>query len=85
MIYMSRWKAILTVVLCVLSLAYCAPNLIGNDGRAWLAQNMPSWLPSKVVNLGLDLRGGSHLQLQVDVDSVIRARAEDMVNQARPE
>ncbi len=84
MIYMSRWKAILTIVLCALSIAYCVPNLIGNDGRAWLAQNMPSWLPHKTVNLGLDLRGGSHLQLQVDVDSVIRARAEDLVNQARP-
>ncbi len=85
MIYMSRWKAILTLVLVVLSLAYCVPNIVGPEGRAWLAQNMPSWMPNKTVNLGLDLRGGSHLQLQVDVDSVIRARAEDLVNQARPD
>lgn len=85
MIYMSRWKAILTLVLCALSIAYCLPNLVGKDGRAWLETTMPSWLPNKTVNLGLDLRGGSHLQLQVDVDSVIRARAEDLVNQARPE
>lgn len=85
MIYMSRWKAILTIVLCVLSIAYCVPNIIGPGGRTWLAQNLPSWMPSKAVNLGLDLRGGSHLQLQVDVDSVIRARAEDLVNQARPD
>lgn len=84
MIYMSRWKAILTIVLCVLSIAYCIPNMVGKDGRAWL-ETLPSWLPSKTVNLGLDLRGGSHLQLQVDVDSVIRARAEDLVNQARPD
>lgn len=85
MIYMSRWKAILTIIVCVLSLAYCMPNIIGPEGRAWLMQNMPSWMPNKTVNLGLDLRGGSHLQLQVDVDSVIRARAEDLVNQARPD
>lgn len=85
MIYMSRWKAILTIVVCVLSIAYCVPNIVGPEGRAWLTQNMPSWMPSKTVNLGLDLRGGSHLQLQVDVDSVIRARAEDLVNQARPD
>lgn len=85
MIYMSRWKAILTIVLCVLSLAYSAPNIAGAEGRAWLSQNLPSWLPNKTVNLGLDLRGGSHLQLQVDVDSVIRARAEDLVNTARPD
>ncbi len=85
MIYMSRWKAILTLVLCALSIAYCVPNIIGPEGRTWLTQNMPSWMPNKTVNLGLDLRGGSHLQLQVDVDSVIRARAEDLVNQARPD
>lgn len=84
MIYMSRWKAILTIILSVLSIAYCVPNMVGKDGRAWL-ESMPSWLPSKTVNLGLDLRGGSHLQLQVDVDSVIRTRAEDLVNQARPD
>lgn len=85
MIYIARWKAILVLIVCVLSLAYSAPNVIGNEGRAWLSANMPSWLPNKTVNLGLDLRGGSHLQLQVDVESVIRARAEDLVNQARPE
>ena len=85
MIYMSRWKAILTIVLSALSIAYCVPNLVGKEGQAWLQQNVPSWLPNKTVNLGLDLRGGSHLQLQVDVDSVIRARAEDLVNQARPD
>lgn len=85
MIYYARWKAVLVILICVFSLAYSAPNLIGKDGRAWLAQSMPSWLPSKTVNLGLDLRGGSHLQLRVDVDSVVRTRSEDLVNQARPE
>jgi|JI10StandDraft_1071094.scaffolds.fasta_scaffold72952_4 preprotein translocase subunit SecD len=85
MIYYARWKAILTIILCAMSLVYCAPNLAGTEGRAWLSQNLPSWLPNKTVNLGLDLRGGSHLQLQVDVDSVIRTRSEDLVNAARPE
>lgn len=84
MIYFARWKAILVILVCIISLAYSAPNLIGKDSRAWLAQNMPSWLPNKTVNLGLDLRGGSHLQLKVDVDSVLRTRSEDLVNQARP-
>ena len=84
MIYMSRWKVILIFAAVLLSLAYSAPNVVGKGGREWLATHMPSWLPNKTVNLGLDLRGGSHLQLQVDVDSVIRARAEDLVTQARP-
>ena len=84
MIYMSRWKVILILIAVVLSLAYSAPNIAGKDGRLWMAEHMPSWLPNKTVNLGLDLRGGSHLQLQVDVDSVLRTQAEDLVTQARP-
>lgn len=85
MIYMSRWKIIVIICALIFSIAYSAPNIAGPEGRAWLTQNMPSWLPNKTVNLGLDLRGGSHLQLQVDVDSVIRTQTEDLVNQARPD
>ncbi len=35
---------------------------------------MPSFLPHKTINLGLDLRGGSHLLLDVEVSSVIEER-----------
>ncbi|MEM9724671.1 MAG: protein translocase subunit SecD [Pseudomonadota bacterium] len=34
------------------------------------AERWPSWLPSGVVNLGLDLQGGSHFLLEADLDSV---------------
>lgn len=34
----------------------------------------PSWLPSTLVNLGLDLRGGAHLLAEVQVDQVYTAR-----------
>jgi preprotein translocase subunit SecD len=34
----------------------------------------PSFLPSAVVNLGLDLRGGAHLLAEVHVDEVYKAR-----------
>ena len=34
----------------------------------------PSWLPSTIVNLGLDLRGGAHLLAEVSVDDVYADR-----------
>jgi preprotein translocase subunit SecD len=38
------------------------------------AKNWPSFLPSSLVNLGLDLRGGAHLLARVRVDQVYEAR-----------
>ena len=32
---------------------------------------MPDWLPHQQINLGLDLQGGSHLLLEVDLGAVI--------------
>lgn len=34
----------------------------------------PAWLPSGIVNLGLDLRGGAHLLAEVQVADVYKAR-----------
>ena len=34
------------------------------------AASWPSWLPSNLVNLGLDLRGGAHLLAEVQVQDV---------------
>lgn len=34
----------------------------------------PAWLPSSIVNLGLDLRGGAHLLAEVQVSDVYKAR-----------
>ncbi|MDU8926406.1 protein translocase subunit SecD [Alisedimentitalea sp. MJ-SS2] len=38
----------------------------------------PSWLPSGLVNLGLDLRGGAHLLAEVKVEDVYKARIKSM-------
>jgi len=39
------------------------------DASAW-----PNWMPSSLVNLGLDLRGGAHLLAEVQVEDVYAAR-----------
>ena len=38
------------------------------------AESWPSYLPSDVVNLGLDLRGGAHLLVEVQISEVIAER-----------
>ena len=38
----------------------------------------PEWLPSGLVNLGLDLRGGAHLLAEVKVEDVYQSRIEGM-------
>ncbi len=44
---------------------------------------MPSWLPHKQVSLGLDLRGGSYLLLEVDVAAAERDRLNSVEESVR--
>ena len=53
---------------------------LGNDtpeNRA-LVDQWPGWMPSSLVNLGLDLRGGAHLLAEVQVEDVYASRVEGM-------
>lgn len=43
----------------------------------------PSFLPANVVNLGLDLRGGAHLLVEVRIEDVIAERMESVRAEAR--
>jgi preprotein translocase subunit SecD len=47
------------------------------------AGQWPGWLPSGLVNLGLDLRGGAHLLAEVQVADVYQARIEGMWPEVR--
>ncbi|MDD3288107.1 MAG: protein translocase subunit SecD, partial [Alphaproteobacteria bacterium] len=85
MFYMERWKFILIIAVCVFGVAFAAPNVMGKDTVAWMQSNLPSFLPSQTINLGLDLRGGSHLLLEVDTDAVIEEKQQALVDQIRSE
>lgn len=85
MIHVPKWKIFLVVAVSLLSLIYCVPNVVDQQSREWLKANLPSWMPAKPIRLGLDLQGGSHLLLEVDVDGVVKQRSEDLVNSLRPE
>ena len=84
MLYIARWKITLSLVLCVLGLLYAAPNVVGPQTQSWLEAHMPSILPSKAMNLGLDLRGGSHLLLQVDMNTALADRMNALTDESAP-
>lgn len=44
------------------------------NGLEEQAAMWPAWMPSSLVNLGLDLRGGAHLLAEVEVEDVYEAR-----------
>lgn len=83
MLNIEKWKVVLTILICVLGIAYCVPNLLPKEQQEAMEKNLPSWFPTKTVNLGLDLRGGSHLLLEVDLKPVIARRMEAMETEAR--
>ncbi|MGB4106321.1 MAG: protein translocase subunit SecD [Alphaproteobacteria bacterium] len=85
MLTIPRWKAVLILAVALMGVLYSLPNLAGPEARAWLHAHVPSWMPGKTVNLGLDLRGGAHLLYEVDVDGVFRERGELMVQDLRTE
>jgi preprotein translocase subunit SecD len=79
MLRFPPWKMALVLGICLLGLVYSLPNLFP---RAEM-ERMPEWLPHKQINLGLDLQGGSHLLLEVDLSAMLTERLEALVDDVR--
>jgi SecD/SecF fusion protein len=79
MTYFSRWKIIGIITFIVLGILLAAPNLVSKDMLA----KLPGWLPTRQVNLGLDLRGGSYLLMQVDLGELNKEWLDSTVDAAR--
>ena len=79
MVYFAKWKIVMVLAICLLGVLFAAPNLV----KPKVLEGLPDWLPHKQISLGLDLRGGSHLLLEVDVDAVIKERMEGLVDSVR--
>src|SRR5258706_12045761 len=78
MIHFPRWKVLSILGVCLMALLVALPNLIA-------AGDIPSWLPTRQVNLGLDLQGGSQLLMQIDMESVLRERMGSVADSVRTE
>ena len=78
MLDFPRWKQFWYWALTLFALAAALPSLFALGGVRW-----PSMLPSPVINLGLDLAGGSHILLEANPDQVRRQRLESMEESVR--
>ena len=74
MLYFSTTKKISLLIVCLIGFFLALPNF-------WNA-NIPL-LPKQTINLGLDLRGGSYLLLEVDTNSIKKDRSQSLVEDIR--
>ncbi len=73
--YLAPWRIAVVVGAVLLGVLASLPNLFD---RATLEQ-LPDWFPKRQIVLGLDLQGGSHLLLEVDVEALVRERLENLL------
>jgi preprotein translocase subunit SecD len=81
MLQFQTWKVVLVLLVLVLGAASAAPNLLSRDA----ADSLPGLIPHRQINLGLDLQGGSHLLMEVDVKSVVKDTMNALVDEVRTE
>ncbi|MGK2284568.1 protein translocase subunit SecD [Pedomonas sp. V897] len=79
MLDFPRWKIWAIVLTLIAGTIFALPNLFPEAQVA----RWPSWLPNKQINLGLDLRGGSHLLLAVDTNAVVKQQLESLEDSVR--
>ncbi|MDZ5697029.1 protein translocase subunit SecDF [Chelativorans sp. M5D2P16] len=79
MLYFSRLQTILIWLAVALGVAYAAPNVLPQS----YFSSLPSWAPSQPMTLGLDLRGGSHILLQLDRQELVAERLNSVRDDVR--
>ena len=71
-----KWRGLLVLCCILLALASLAPTFMRDSLPSW-------WLKSfDPIHLGLDLQGGMHLVLGVEVDKAVEARIDSIIDQA---
>lgn len=69
MLHFSRFKIIVVAIVCLWGVVATLPNFIPEET---LESTWPGFLPNKQLNLGLDLKGGAHLLLQMDSKELLK-------------
>jgi preprotein translocase subunit SecD len=78
MLYFSRWKALGTILVALVFCLFAVPNFFSPA----TLKSLPTWAQRHIV-LGLDLQGGSHILLEVDLNDVRKQRAETLRDDVR--
>ncbi len=71
-------KIVLAIVglLLVFSFFYITPTFVGSD-------SLPDWWPSEPIHKGLDLQGGMHLILGVEIEKAVESSLEQSVEEIK--
>src|SRR5215213_418762 len=78
MLYFSRWKALGTLLTAFIVCLFALPNFFPEKTiKSW-----PAWAQRHMV-LGLDLQGGSHILLEVDLADVRKQKVEVLRDDVR--
>ncbi|MDR2107055.1 MAG: protein translocase subunit SecD [Holosporaceae bacterium] len=75
----AKWKEVLIWCVCAFGILFSLPNILPQS----FLKALPSWMPNQKVSLGLDLRGGAHLLLEVDLESVKTDHLNQILDSAR--
>jgi preprotein translocase subunit SecD len=79
MVNLPRWKIVVVVLAALFGIFFTLPNLLPANVR----DSLPGFLPKKTLNLGLDLQGGSHLLLEVDINALRTEKLNNLVEDVR--
>lgn len=67
MLDFPRWKVITIALVTLIGVMLAVPNFLTDEQIA----DLPDFMPSSQVTLGLDLQGGAHFLLEVDASGII--------------
>jgi SecD/SecF fusion protein len=88
MLRFSKSKVIAIVATVLIGFLLAVPSMLTPEQRQAMQNAVPRWLPSWIVPtqaivLGLDLQGGSHVLLEVDVPDLLRSQANQLRDDVR--
>lgn len=79
MLKVARWRIVLVALVTIFGVLFALPNLVPENAR----NQLPGFMRGSTINLGLDLRGGSHLLLEIDMATLRQQRLESLADQMR--
>ena len=78
MLNFSKIKILSILAVCFAAFIFAAPSFLQNKNNF-----LTKFLPSNKVNLGLDLRGGSQLMLEVDFDYYLQEQLSNLKDEIK--
>src|SRR5919112_3308675 len=88
MLRFSTTKIVGTLAVVLVGLLLAVPSLLTREQRDGLKASIPGWVPSwlvptRAIVLGLDLQGGSHVLLEVDMPDLMRTQTTTLRDDVR--